>query len=88
LEALTYRFRGHSMGDPERYRKQDEVKKWQVDDPIGKFEKVLLDNGVPQEEIDATEADAGQQIVDAVKFAEDSPLPPPEELWKDIYVDA
>ncbi len=35
LEVDTYRFRGHSMGDPERYRKQDEVKKWQENDPIG-----------------------------------------------------
>ena len=43
---------------------------------------------VTQAEIDATETDAEQQIVDAVKFAEESPLPPPEELWKDIYVDA
>jgi pyruvate dehydrogenase E1 component alpha subunit len=88
LEALTYRFRGHSMGDPERYRKQDEVRKWQADDPIGKFEKVLLENGVDQVEIDAAEAAAEQEIIEAVKFAEESPLPPPEELWKDIYVDA
>jgi TPP-dependent pyruvate/acetoin dehydrogenase alpha subunit len=75
------------MGDPERYRKQDEVRKWQADDPIGKFEKVLLENSVTQAEIDAAETDAEQQIADAVKFAEESPPPPPEELWKDIYVE-
>ena len=88
LESLTYRFRGHSMGDPERYRKQEEVKKWQSDDPIGKVEKLLLSQGVAQTETDGLEAEAEQIIVDAVKFAEESPLPPREELWTDIYVDA
>jgi pyruvate dehydrogenase E1 component alpha subunit len=88
LEVHTYRYRGHSMGDPERYRKQDEVRRWQAEDPIGKFEKVLLEQGVTQEQIEAVEAEAAQTIVDAVKFAEESPFPPPEELWTDIYAEA
>ena len=88
LESMTYRFRGHSMGDPERYRKQEEVRKWQTDDPIGKVEKVLLERGVSQAEIEAREAEAVAIIVDAVKFAEESPFPPPEELYRDIYVEA
>ncbi len=46
LEALTYRFRGHSMGDPERYRTQEEVKKWQENDPIGMFHATLLKKGI------------------------------------------
>jgi pyruvate dehydrogenase E1 component alpha subunit len=87
LEVHTYRYRGHSMGDPERYRKQDEVRRWQTDDPIGKFEKVLLEQGVGQEQIDAAEAESAQIIADAVKFAEESPFPPPEELWTDIYAE-
>lgn len=87
LESLTYRYRGHSMGDPERYRKQDEVRKWQVDDPIGKFEKVLLEAGVKQAEIEQRETDAETIIADAVRFAEESPFPPPEELWTDIYAE-
>ncbi len=85
LEAHTYRYRGHSMGDPERYRKQDEVRRWQAEDPIGKFEKVLLEQGVTQAQVEAAEASAAQTIADAVKFAEESPFPPPEELWTDIY---
>jgi pyruvate dehydrogenase E1 component alpha subunit len=85
LEVLTYRYRGHSMGDPERYRKPDEIKKWQEDDPIGKFEQVLLQNGVAQFEIDAAEAEAEAAIADAVKFGEESPFPAPDELWTDIY---
>jgi pyruvate dehydrogenase E1 component alpha subunit len=87
LESLTYRFRGHSMGDPERYRKQDEVRRWQTDDPIGKFEKVLLDQGVKPDDIETQETEAEQTIVEAVKFAEESPFPPPEELWADIYAE-
>jgi pyruvate dehydrogenase E1 component alpha subunit len=46
LEVLTYRYRGHSMGDPERYRKAEEVKKWQENDPIGIFNKYLLDKKI------------------------------------------
>ncbi len=88
LESMTYRFRGHSMGDPERYRKQEEVRKWQTDDPIGKVEKVLLERGVSQADIEAREAEAEAVVVDAVKFAEESPFPPPEELYRDIYVEA
>jgi pyruvate dehydrogenase E1 component alpha subunit len=87
LEVHTYRYRGHSMGDPERYRKQDEIRRWQAEDPIGKFEKVLLDNGVRQETVEQLDAEAAQTIADAVKFAEESPFPPPEELWTDIYAE-
>src|SRR6185503_16830895 len=46
LEVTTYRFRGHSMGDPERYRKHEEVKKWEESDPIGIFRKQLVDKKV------------------------------------------
>jgi len=87
LEVITYRYRGHSMGDPERYRKQDEIKKWQADDPIGKFEQVMLAAGVPQAEIDAQDTRADAIIADAVKFAEESAFPQPEELWTDIYAE-
>ena len=88
LECLTYRYRGHSMGDPERYRKQDEVRRWQEDDPIGRVEKQLMQDGVSQADIEACEAKAEAIIAEAVKFAEESPFPPPEELWSDIYAEA
>jgi pyruvate dehydrogenase E1 component alpha subunit len=87
LESLTYRFRGHSMGDPERYRKQDEVRRWQTDDPIGQFEKVLLDHGAKPADIEAQETEAEAIISAAVQFAEESPFPSPEELWTDVYHD-
>jgi pyruvate dehydrogenase E1 component alpha subunit len=88
IEALTYRYRGHSMGDPERYRKQDEVRRWQGEDPIGKFEQVLNEAGVSREDIERAEKEAEQIIAEAVRFAEESPFPPPEELWSDIYADS
>jgi pyruvate dehydrogenase E1 component alpha subunit len=87
LESLTYRYRGHSMGDPERYRKQDEVRRWQRDDPIGKFEQVLLDYGAPPADISQRETVAEAIIAEAVRFAEESPFPPPDELWTDIYAE-
>jgi pyruvate dehydrogenase E1 component alpha subunit len=88
LEVDTYRFRGHSMGDPERYRQQDEIRKWQENDPIGIYRKYLLENKITKEnelnDVDKT----AQEIVDAaVQFAESSPEPTAEELFKHIYVE-
>ena len=90
LEVQTYRFRGHSMGDPERYRTSDEVKCWQnEEDPIGIYHKYLVDNKIASvEELDELEKSAEQEIQEAVQFAESSPEPPAENLFKYIYVEA
>ncbi len=88
LEIDTYRFRGHSMGDPERYRKAEEVKKWQENDPIGIFNKQLLENKIATPKIlDEIEARAEQEVAKAVEFAEASPEPAMSELFTDIYAD-
>ncbi|HAV78475.1 MAG TPA: pyruvate dehydrogenase (acetyl-transferring) E1 component subunit alpha [Anaerolineae bacterium] len=88
LEIDTYRFRGHSMGDPERYRKAEEVKQWQENDPIGIFNKYLLDKKSATSKIlDEIEARVEEEVVKAVEFAEASPEPAMEELFTDIYVD-
>jgi pyruvate dehydrogenase E1 component alpha subunit len=88
LEAITYRFRGHSMGDPERYRQKDEVKKWQEEDPIGIYRQYLLKEKVASsEELDELESKVEAETQDAIEFAESSPEPAPEELFKDIYAD-
>ncbi len=88
LEAVTYRFRGHSMGDPERYRSQDEVKKWQDNDPIGIFRAALLKKkNITAAELDEIEARAEADTQKAVEFAEASPEPGMEELFKDVYVE-
>jgi pyruvate dehydrogenase E1 component alpha subunit len=89
LEIMTYRFRGHSMGDPERYRTQDEVKKWQEDDPIGIFRKELASSKVASEDqLDKIDQKVEEEVIKAVEFAETSPEPGMEELFKNIYADA
>jgi len=88
LEVDTYRFRGHSMGDPERYRKTEEVKKWQESDPIGIFNKQLIEKKVAtRKALDEIEARAEEEVSKAVEFAEASPEPAMEELYTDIFVD-
>jgi len=86
LEAMTYRFRGHSMGDPERYRKPDEIKKWQEDDPIGQYHDHLTKKKIgTAKELEAIEAQVEEETAAAVRFAEESPNPAPEALWENIY---
>lgn len=88
LEILTYRYRGHSMGDPERYRKPEEVKKWQEDDPIGIYNKYLIDNNIAaKNELDDIDTQVEAEVQDAVEFAESSPEPAPEALFEHIYVE-
>jgi pyruvate dehydrogenase E1 component alpha subunit len=88
LEIVTYRFRGHSMGDPERYRQSDEVKKWQEEDPIGIFRRHLIKNEIAvEEELDVLEAKVETEVRDAIAFAENSPEPPADALFENIYSD-
>ena len=86
LEVLTYRFRGHSMGDPERYRHQDEVHRWQENDPIGIYQKFLEKNNIVSvDELAEQHKLAFTEVDKAVEFAEASPFPAPEDLFKNIY---
>ena len=88
LEIITYRFRGHSMGDPERYREKSEIEKWQEDDPIGKYQKYILENGIASEdELAKTEHDANAEADASVQFAETSPEPEAAALYEHIYAD-
>jgi pyruvate dehydrogenase E1 component alpha subunit len=88
LEITTYRFRGHSMGDPERYRKQEEVKKWQENDPIGIFRKQLIDKKTATAKaLDEIDARVDEEVTKAVEFAENSPEPGMEELFANIYTE-
>jgi len=88
MEIETYRFRGHSMGDPERYRKPEEVRQWQENDPIGIYRQALIDQGLAsQAELDALEQKAEADTAAAVQFAESSPEPAPEALYENIYVE-
>jgi len=88
LEISTYRFRGHSMGDPERYRKPDEVQKWQENDPICIYGEYLVNNSMAsRDELNEIETQAEEEIKEAVEFAEQSPEPAPDSLFDHIYVE-
>jgi pyruvate dehydrogenase E1 component alpha subunit len=87
VEAVTYRYRGHSMADPEEYRSKEEVEEWRERDPIKAFSDRLVDEGVLTED-DVKEFDEGaiEVIDEAVKFADNSPFPDLDSLYDDIYV--
>jgi pyruvate dehydrogenase E1 component alpha subunit len=88
LEIITYRFEGHSMGDPLRYRTKEEVEKWQEDDPIGILERHILSEKIAdKDELEKIDKSVEKELDEAVHFAETSPLPAPEELYTDIYVE-
>ncbi len=87
LEFKTYRYRGHSMSDPQKYRTKEEVAEWKLRDPIELIKDRILTNKIAtQEELDAIDERVKKQVEDAVKFAEESPWPKPEEAFEDIYV--
>jgi pyruvate dehydrogenase E1 component alpha subunit len=88
MEIMTYRYRGHSMGDPERYRESEEVKKYQENDPIGIYRAHLIKENIASEkELDAIDDQVEEEVQAAVQFAESSPEPALEELFTDVYVD-
>lgn len=85
VEALTYRFRGHSMADPLKYRMPQEEEIWQARDPIATFGKKLFDEGVSQEEINAIHEAVNHEVQSAVSFAAESPEPAVESLMDYVY---
>ena len=86
LEVRTYRFMGHSMSDPGNYRTRAEIERHQERDPIKLFSASLKEEGVLSDsEFQEIEAQVKEQVEKAVKFAEESPLPDPKELYTDIY---
>jgi hypothetical protein len=87
VEAITYRFRGHSMADPEEYRTKEQVAEWRKKDPIQVFAKRLEDEGVLDEgEAEKLDQEVVERIDAAVAFADKAAFPPPESLYDDIYV--
>jgi pyruvate dehydrogenase E1 component alpha subunit len=86
LEMKTYRYKGHSMSDAQTYRTKDEVKEYQQQDPILKVIDTLQKNKwITEEEIEAAEARVKAIVDESVKFAEESPYPEVDELYKDVY---
>jgi pyruvate dehydrogenase E1 component alpha subunit len=88
LEIKTYRYRGHSMSDPAKYRTKEELEEYKEKDPINQTLKVIQDNKwATDEEIEAINEKVRAAVEDSVKFAEESPWPDDSEVYKDIYVD-
>lgn len=88
LEVVTYRYRGHSMGDPERYRDKSEVKKWEEEDPIGIYHNYLLKQEIASlDELNDLEKQVEAEVEEAVEYAESSPEPAPEALYEHVYVE-
>jgi pyruvate dehydrogenase E1 component alpha subunit len=88
LEMKTYRYRGHSVSDPQKYRTKDEVEEYKNQDPITKVTKTILENNYASEADLKAIDDKISAIVEAsVKFAEESPWPDDSEVLKDVYID-
>jgi pyruvate dehydrogenase E1 component alpha subunit len=87
LDIQTYRYKGHSMSDPQKYRTKEEVASYVERDPIEHVRGVILDNKwMKEDELKAVEKEIKAQVEDAIKFAEESPLPDPSELYEDVYM--
>ncbi len=88
IEAMTYRYRGHSMADPELYRHKEEVETWKLRDPVRHFQTSLeLGGMLTHEQAEAIEVEVSRVVEDATRFAEESPDPSPETIFDDIYAD-
>lgn len=87
LEIKTYRYRGHSVSDPAKYRTKEELAKYKAKDPILILADKMIDQKIcTQEDLDKIEASVKNEIDEAVKFAEESPFPSPEGLYEDNYL--
>ena len=86
LEAMTYRYKGHSIADPEQYRDSAEVAKFRENDPIERLKELGLGEGlVTESELALIDEEIAERIEEAVRFAEESPVPTPEELYTNVY---
>ena len=86
LEAMTYRYRGHSMADPVNYREMDEVDEWRINDPIDRFKALALGDGlITAGELEQIDAQVSDEIEEAVRFARESPFPELDDLYKNVY---
>lgn len=86
LDIRTYRYKGHSMSDPQKYRTKEEVAEWQEQDPIEHCLNVIKENNfLSESEIKEIQDWVKNEVEESVKFAEESPFPEAEELYKDVY---
>lgn len=87
LEFRTYRYKGHSMSDPQKYRTREEVEEYKGKDPIEQVKKTIVENEIlSEEELEQINKKVKKQVEDAVKFAEESDWPKGEDAFKDVYM--
>jgi pyruvate dehydrogenase E1 component alpha subunit len=87
VEAVTYRFRGHSMADPEEYRTKEQVEEWRKRDPINVFKQRMTGDGmISDDDFKRLDEHAVARVDEAVEFADNSPFPDLDSLYDDIYV--
>jgi pyruvate dehydrogenase E1 component alpha subunit len=88
IECLTYRFRGHSLADPDELRDREEKEFWEKRDPLKMFAKFIIDRGLATEtELKTIEKKVQEIINDAVDFAEKSPEPSSDELYRFVFAE-
>jgi pyruvate dehydrogenase E1 component alpha subunit len=86
VESITYRFRGHSMADAGQYRTKDEVQEWRARDPVEQLEQYLKEHGIlTEDQIGAINDDVRNEMKEAVDYAESSPAPTADDLYRNIY---
>lgn len=87
VECLTWRHHGHFVGDPAPYKKKEDQERWLLEDPIPRFEKRLTEQKTAKPgQLEAIKAEARAEVDASVAFALESPLPGPEELFSDLYM--
>lgn len=88
LEFRTYRYKGHSMSDPAKYRSKEEVQEYKSQDPIQQCKAVILERGYATEEaLKTLDKQIKSRVAESVKFAEDSPYPEAKEIFTEVYVE-
>jgi pyruvate dehydrogenase E1 component alpha subunit len=88
LEMKTYRYKGHSISDPQKYRSKEEVDEYKEQDPISKVRTTILENGFATEEfLNDIDKRIDAVVEESVRFAEESPWPDDNEVLKDVYID-
>lgn len=88
VEIRTYRYRGHSMSDPQKYRTKEELEEYQKNDPVGRLKKYLMDENIlDEEEIQEIEDKVEQEVLDAIEFADNADFPEDSELYDDMFTE-
>jgi TPP-dependent pyruvate/acetoin dehydrogenase alpha subunit len=88
IECLTYRQCGHSRSDPRTYRTREEEAAWKLKDPIDQFRAwLLIAKQADEARLEAVQAEVEQSIREAIEFAENSPLPQPDDIYADVFKD-